>query len=281
MAASLSVVVLSATLLGLDELRVTTRINGLQNDAQQEARRSLSLIARELRNLASPTDEHPAAVEVADTGHVIFLTVGGDKPAGSENALNTRRVRYCLDTAERTVWRQEQTWTTAAAPALPSTAACPEPETTGGWGAGRVAAHDVVNGSRAVFAYNAAALDSITEIRATLFVDVNPGERPRETELETGVFLRNQNRRPTASFTATVSGSDIVLNGSASTDPEGRALKYEWLDGGVKVGTGIVNTYTPVQAGNHTMSLRVLDPAELSDTAPEQVVCVVGEASPC
>lgn len=272
--------VTGATLTTLSSFETTTRANGIQNDAQQEARRATTELAAELRNLASPTDELPQAVERAGAGDLVFLSVGSKKPDGSLNAENTRRVRYCLDAAQGRLWRQQQTWTTATAPALPVDTACPAPTSTG-WGAGEVAAAQVRNGARPVFAYNSTEPTAITEIRTTLHVDADPNADPREATVETGVFLRNQNRSPTSSFTATVSGPQVLLNGSDSSDPEGKALAYEWYDAGALVGEGIVLTYSPSQPGTHTVQLKVKDPAGLSSTAPAQTVCIVSEATPC
>ena len=87
-----------------------------------------------------------------------------------------------------------------------------------------------------------------------------------------GVFLRNQNRRPQASFSATTTAQGIVLNGSASLDPEGQPPRYQWYDNGTLVGTGITFTYAAA-AGTHSIVLRVLDPADLSDDSdPQEVI---------
>ena len=61
-----------------------------------------------------------------------------------------------------------------------------------------------MNGTRPIFTYNAVGLQDITEVSATLFVDVNPGTTPAETQLGTSVYLRNQNRAPTALFSVEV-----------------------------------------------------------------------------
>jgi hypothetical protein len=113
-------------------------------------------------------------------------------------------------------------------------------------------------------------------------VDVNPGKRPAETSLVTTVFLRNQNRAPTARFSAVPSGTSIVLNGSDSSDPEERALYYEWWKAGspdVKIGDGIVYIYA-APPGDNTIYLLVKDQADLSNQAPDQTVCIPG-APPC
>lgn len=280
---TLLVVVGGAVLGTLSEFGLTTSRANAQNDAQQEARRALGTLAQELRNLASPTNELPLAVEQAEPDDLVFLTVGAQRPEGSGNERNTVRVRYCLDAASATVWRQEQTWTDAASPPLPSTAACPASTGAGGWDTATAAAISVRNGARPLFAYNATVLSDITEIHTTLFVDTDPLRGPGETQHETTVFLRNQNRGPTARFTAATSGSSILLNGSDSTDPEGKALEYWWYDSSLPnpVGEGIVLTYTPDAPGVREIRLKVRDPAGLENEAPPQEVCVPGGEETC
>lgn len=279
--ASMMAGVAGAALTALAEFDDTTKDKTRQNEAQQEARRAIDQLQGELRNLASPTDELPQAVERATATDLVFQSIGKAKPPGSLNERNAQRVRYCLDDEGGRVWRQQQTWTTAAPPALPGGTACPVAPTTDGWSAGTVVAHKVVNGGRALFSYNATALDEVTEIGAQLYVDADPARRPYEVVLRSGAFLRNQNRRPSASFSATVSGSQIVLNGSGSSDPEGKSLTYEWYDGSTLVGEGIVLNYAPPSPGQRAVQLTVRDPAGLSHAAPAQTVCVPGPETPC
>lgn len=280
-AATMMVGVSGAALTTLTEFGNTTRLGDQQNDAQQEARRALGALSQELRNLASPTNELPEAVQRATASDLIFQSVGRVRPDGSLNTRNTIRVRYCLDVSAAVVRRYEQSWTSDPAPDLPPTTDCTA--AAAGWTSSSVAASLVSNGGRALFTYNAAALVDITEVHVTLYVDADPAERPAEIAHETTVFLRNQNRGPTASFTAAPSGSQILLNGSESEDPEGKALEFFWYDNGAAepVGEGIVFTYSPSQAGNHSITLKVRDPAGLESTAAAQQVCIVGEQTPC
>jgi prepilin-type N-terminal cleavage/methylation domain-containing protein len=275
-------VVMGATLTAFAQFEQTTGTNQRQNESQDRVRVGLATVTRELRNLASPTDEQPDAIERNTAQDLIFQSV---------SSTVERRVRYCLDTAGRRLWRQLDV---APFGALPSTAC---PDTAGAWGTARVVAEDVVNGARPVFGYNVEDPKGITEISSTLWVDVNPGTKPLETSLQTSVFLRNQNRRPFASFTATVSGQSIILNGSESSDPEGRSLQFYWYDEDVDapsidrcpglpedlpevgcVGSNVVSTYTPEVAGDHHIYLLVMDPAGLTHRAPgattTEAVCV-------
>ncbi len=293
----LMIVVMGATLAALTSVEGTSATNVRQNENQDQVRRAVDTLSRELRNLASPTDELPHAVGRATASDIIFQSVARTKPAGSANPRNTQRVRYCLDADARRLWRQEQRWTGATAPEMPTAAECPAAPAPGGWDNKAVVAENVVNGGRPVFAYNATQLNSITEIRASLFADATPGRSPGEVELETSVFLRNQNRAPIARFTAAASGLSILLNGSGSTDPEQKPLEYYWYDRDVSsnrcgqlpaevpqtgcVGEGIVFSYSPSPLGLKHVYLVVRDPAGLTHTAATQEVCVIGVLTAC
>jgi len=262
-AAVLMIVVLGATLTALTSFQRNTATNQRQNDGQDQARTTLDLMARDLRNLASPVLERPEAIDRNLAQDLIFQSEGKDVVAGSLNGRNTQRVRFCLAPDGR-LYRTIQTWTTAVIPDAPSTLDCPGT----GWTKTSVVAENVVNGTRPVFGYNATGLQDITEVSATLYVDVNPGKPPTETVLQTAVYLRNQNRKPTALFSVEVVNTSIVLNASESTDPEEKAMIYEWrID---EVGpldpvddTGILLT-RPITPGDHTIRLDVSD-GPLSD----------------
>jgi type II secretory pathway pseudopilin PulG len=276
----LSGVVLGATLTTFNQFERTTGTNQRQTEAQEQVRVGLAAVARELRNLASPTNERPHAIRYAGANDLVFQSV---------SSTVTRRVRYCLDAQERTLWRQVQLEPFSD----PSQTACPDV----GWGSQRTAIADVVNGERPVFGYNVEDPMGITEISATVWVDVNPGAAPAETSLQTSIFLRNQNRSPTAVSTAELSGASIVLNGSESSDPEGRSLRFYWYDRAASghdpcgeemppevpqdgcVATGIVATYIPPAPGSRSLYLVVADPAGLTHQAPDESVCVPGGPS--
>ena len=144
-------------------------------------------------------------------------------------------------------------------PARPTDTACPG----AGWTQTTRTATDITNGSRPVFAYqgsptpgtyseltSVATADFPTAIalRSTLYLDPDPVNPPGETSLTTRVFLRNQNRPPVATFTATASARKITLNASESDDPEGNRLLYQWFDNGVAMTdpiTGVAREPSP------------------------------------
>jgi prepilin-type N-terminal cleavage/methylation domain-containing protein len=304
-AATLSLIVLSAT-LGVVESMFRQRAHvEAQTEAETAVRLTEDRLARQLRNLASPGDlvtnipasTQPKAVDRDLPTDLIFKDVADTKPAGSLNVPNIRRVRYCLQSAgavpgtpfaasptRQVLWTQYQTWTTAAAPAMPTDTACPG----SGWTSQRMVADHVVNTSaQPLFVYSGdvglvtgttdADRANISRIVARIRVDADPTTFPAATGLTTGVMLRNQNRAPVASMYYTLSNPvtcAIELNGAASEDPESKPLQFQWYIDGVKQAETGVDVQKLVAKGTHTYSLTVTDPAGLvGSTSPETHTC--------
>jgi prepilin-type N-terminal cleavage/methylation domain-containing protein len=278
------VLILGATLSALEVFGNTSQRNRTLTEAQDKARIALDRVSRELLNATAYSTTtggatQPSAILRADPWDLIMLTVNPTSAgAGNQNALNLMRVRYCLHTPSSTLYRQWQTWTSATPPAMVAETSCPSTA----WGASNksVVATDVVNGgARRVFTYNNGdagsvsstppALEDIASVRIALWVDPNPGKAPVETQLHSGVFLRNKNRRPVADCTAAPTGNRYVsLNGSRSSDPEGSVLTFTWSDGATAVpGAGSLVNYQAPTTGSHTFTVTVKDPGGLVSTA--------------
>lgn len=298
LAASIMVIVLGASMTLLNALGDNGRLTEQHNDAQDRARVFTDRIARNLRNLASPSlfsesyYATPEAVDKAEPYDFVFRVVDEKRPTGSLNLANVKRVRYCLDTSNPSnsvLHQQEQKWTNQASsppPAIPSTAACP----AAGWTTTQRVTDALVNRidgqDRPMFVYNSSDPQRITQVRTEMYVDPTPGERPVESRLASGVTLRNQNRVPTAQadieVTSTVSHT-AVLNGSASEDPEGMPLTYQWyIDPPATLPDcaatpkpascgpeGVVVDVQLPTVGPHTIVLVVKDPAGLPATYTE------------
>ncbi|HYF24988.1 MAG TPA: hypothetical protein VD931_04545, partial [Baekduia sp.] len=263
--------VLAAVLRIFEGFAAGTAATERRNDAQQRARGAVDQITRELRSLASPGPDRPLAVDLARPYDLVFRSVDPFGPNSGANTENVRRVRYCLDDGGR-LFRQMQTWATAGTPPAPPGGACPDPGPA--WTATEGVAAGITNraGDRPLWAFDAPAEADVSFIRVTVHVNRPGGRAAEERTLATGVFLRNQNRVPAASFTATPTGSrHVLLNGTLSTDPEARPLTYEWYDGGVRVGTGITFDYLAPATGPRTLVLRVSDPGGLRADAAQEV----------
>ena len=269
----ISSVVLAAALITFELFNTTSSRNQSLAESQDRTRAAAGQLARQLRNLASPTPEQPQAVEKAQAYDLVFQSVGPGTPS-SGNPANVRRVRYCLDApalGEGTLWLQSQTWTTPVPPALPSTSTCPDP----GWATQRELVTRVTNRvdgeTRPLFQFNSGTLAQISAVIAQLWTQT-AGPEPVEGLLRTQVFLRNQNRPPQANFDPRPTGLlHVLLNASASSDPEGESLVYQWYDGSTYVGAGVVFDLKVSAPGTRSITLKAFDPAGLKSETTRTV----------
>jgi prepilin-type N-terminal cleavage/methylation domain-containing protein len=251
---SLALVILGATLTSFTNYYRSQKTNQVLNDTAQEARNSMDLAARQLRNLANQDpSQQTTTIARALPFDLVFQTSDPSR----------KWVRYCLDTSATAgqpssasrgmLWESETA--TATAPTAGMMGSCPGT----GWVSRRIVADFATNrmGGRdfPVFTYSCAAsapvgcpasatdYTRITNIGAQLYIDTTPNKGAAELRVVSSIFLRNQNEAPVADFTSTSAGTrTVILNGSGSTDPEGRTLAYDWF-----LGNGAI-TLTPEEA---------------------------------
>lgn len=275
---TIMIVVISATLFAFERFNVTSSRNLDQNDAQAQARNALDLMAKQLRNHAAPAPDQPLGIDKVGSYDLVFQTVDTAKPAGSLNSRNVRRVRYCFDDSvpgNGKIWTQSQTWTSAATPAVPSTASCPDPA----WSSQQVIASRLTNKyngqTRPVWVPNSADVKHVSSIRTELFADMDPARLPKEQALDTTIYFRNENQAPDATFTYFVSpNGTIVLNATGSSDPEGGRLTYDWYDGNTSAGHGLTTSYDP-GPGTYTITLTVSDETGLSESVSQSITVAI------
>ena len=286
LAMTLMLVVTSATLAVFTTMERKSRDNQRMADQERQTRVATDILAKRLRNLASPASGGPApqALEVAKQDELMFRTVDATPASVAANPENLERYRYCLDTSGR-LWvaRQPATAFTMTPPAVSGCG------TTDGFpGTHTVAAQNVVNavGNRPVFRYQVSPLpgtyseqSSVAQadfpndiaVRTELFVDEDVNKAPRETTITTRVFLRNQNRPPSAKMTATYSDSELVtLNASDSLDPENNPLYFRFLDGTTVAQDWSQQATLPFRAtttGSHSFTVIVRDIGGLQTTS--------------
>jgi type II secretory pathway pseudopilin PulG len=236
----ISIVVLGATLTAFTGLVRGNSENERQHDEIEHTRLAMEHTARQLRNLANPTATSTSTIKTADDYDFIFQTSDPTRTW----------VRYCLQTSggggvNPSRGRLWEMTSTAGSVSGGMQGPCPG---SGGWSGQHVVADYVTNRiggvDRNVFTFRCAAgapascpassadFPKITNVGIDLFTDIDPTRRPTEKRLSSAVYLRNQNEVPTASFTVRpVSSRRVLLNGSASADPEGRTLQFFWFKG--------------------------------------------------
>lgn len=292
-AMTLFLIVLGATLNLFSTSERINRDTQTREDAMDRARVTVDLLSRQLRNMASPTPDQPQSIDRATATDVIFQTVDPIGPNAGTNTANVKRVRYCLDGSGQLLV-QNQRWT-GAVPVVPANGGTATTAGTcpgSGWDDQKVVADNVtnyVNGqTRPVFTFNPSSpLTAITQVHADVWIDLDATRPPLETSLSSGVFLRNQNRQPTAALTYTSSVQGIYLNGSSSQDPEGDPLLYCWYDtslatvsasaaapcdGGPFLGAGVTILDVVAVGASRNVYLIVKDPALLSNQSATTLV---------
>lgn len=276
-------IVLSATYGAFDVFGRNIRQSQGRTEATDRARTATDTMARQMRNLATPTALQPNAVALASAYDMVFEAVAPTGPAPAGNKQNIEFVRYCLDGTGRRLWAMELPPASITASTVPpsSSGGCP----SSGWSNTRVIAQDVVNRygglDRPVFSFDSMTPNEIRRVRVDLFVDTDPGKGSAEQQVSSGVNLRNQDRPPTAVFTPTLAGGGVVvLDGSASTDPDNDPLTYCWYDtyasgsvgvcGAHSVGDSAYFRYRTTAGTPHTITLTVTDPSGLPSTSAPQ-----------
>ena len=265
--ASLMLVVMFATLTAMDGLlKVNSRTTKLI-DTVDTTRNAMSRLTRDLRDATASTPTATGGESVitrADPQDLVMRRINPFATGAAGNVTGAQTVRWCLQAANGTLYRQ-----VAEGVAAPG-AACPH--NGAGWTT-TVQGQDVSNGPRAVFTYDNTILTDITSVKTFLAIDRNPLKAPNETTLESGVFLRNQNRKPIAAFSYVVlGGRSIQLNAQASRDPEGGMLTYKWVDNGQELPyTGAVASYVAPQTGPRQITLSVQDVDKLTASISQMV----------
>jgi prepilin-type N-terminal cleavage/methylation domain-containing protein len=302
-AMAITTVVFGTTLSVLDVFQSNNRFDQLRNENQDTARTTLDRLSRQLRNIVARTTSAgtvPGALEKAEPYEVVFETIDTTKAASEGNNVDAMRVRYCLDDSNdenEILWEQVSRWTgTEKEPALPTSTSCPDRTNEGtskpDWNTSTQVVQHVTNRNggqgnpenkaeqgRWLFTYSAKETPEILSVEANLFLNINPKQtRPGESQLTSGISLRNANRVPVAEFTPTEEGnSQVHLNASASYDPDGLSLTYQWWENGLEIPTTSQQYVTKLPTSQlkvgskHVFKLKVTNPGGLSATAEETV----------
>ena len=240
---TLALVVLAATLVTFTTLSTAAHDNNVRLETTEEARDALDAQAHQLRNLAKRLN-NTAVLDTVAPYDLIFQT----------SDPNRTWVRYCLDTvhapattSQARLWTQERALVSAAASPVSAAMRSDCPSASTEWTSTRVVAEHLTNRrnglDRPLFGYRCtsgttctsspATYDQVINVSALTLVDTDGDRAVPELRVASGIYLRNQNQAPIASFVATPASASktLVLNASASTDFEGRTLNYFWFVG--------------------------------------------------
>ena len=109
--------------------------------------------------------------------------------------------------------------------------------------------------------------------------DVRIYRRPLSAADISALIAMRTNAAPVASFTASATTGtaplDVDFDASASSDPEGGSLQYDWEFGDGATGSGVTTSHTYTTAGNHNVLLTVTD--DHDNIATHSVTINVGE----
>ena len=89
--------VFGATLTVLEVFQSDARSDQLRNENQDNARNAVDRLARQLRNVVSPSTEKAGALLQAQPYEVAFQTIDSSKAPVGKNVSGAMLVRYCLD----------------------------------------------------------------------------------------------------------------------------------------------------------------------------------------
>lgn len=282
---TMTVVVFGTVLSVLGVFQSSASTIQLRNENQDTVRTTLDRLSRQLRDVVARTTSKgriPGALEQAEPYGITFETVDTTTSSSEANKLDAMRVRYCLDDSnpeDEVLWEEVMRWKTAEPPAVPSSTACPDDSSTD-WESRTQAVSHITNlippKERPLFTYSAQETPQILSVDVDMFLNLEPHQkRPGETELTTGISLRNANRTPIAEFIATEEGNGTVrLNASASYDPDGLSLKYRWWLNGQDLLT-TAQQYVTKQAfaagTTQTFKLEVTNPGGLFATTEKKL----------
>jgi type II secretory pathway pseudopilin PulG len=241
LASTLALLIFGATLTAWTSIYRSNRVAENQQDNTEAARIAIDRAARQLRNLANQTQTGVNTIDKASGYDFIFQT---SDPAKTW-------VRYCAQTSggstsinDATLWVHESKSTLAA---VNSGMRSGCPSTASEWETKQAVAEHITNQAsgvdRPIFRFECAVTAAagcpassteypkIVNVGLSLWVDADRTDRASELNVTSSVFLRNQNESPMAVANGSrYATKQLLLNGSGSSDPEGRTLEYFWFE---------------------------------------------------
>jgi type II secretory pathway pseudopilin PulG len=279
----------STLLTGVASLNGTTT---RQIQAQDDARRAVDHLTTQLRNATGPPTGtpiySPASGSAVGTTDVVFY-VPTPGASTTNNPRGLQWVRYCLDysnTSNEKLYMQTNAYVSTS-PSPPSTASCP----SGSWTTSQLVVSNIT-GMEATASPSTAGCTSLStpayfrcpflpgvtggvtrDMRTKLVIK---GDSARSnTTITSSLTFRNVKIPPTASMSCRVQNKHIICDASASADPDGQSISYQWKRTGDATWETGQSTYLfdsgALSSGNYTVTLRVTDSDGLYTDATQAV----------
>ncbi len=243
-----------------------------QTQAQDTARSTIERVTSQLRNAMSTGSTGAQPIQSVSDFDLVFLAPANGVTASASNPRGLAYHRYCLGNANNkgeVLWHQLATYHSTAQPTAPATSKCPDIA----WPNKIRAAEHLTNRSAPVVPLFIPTTVSgeVTHVAVKARVDWNPDDRPPATELRSEASFRNLNRGPTARVTCTgLANGHAICDASASSDPDGHALRYAWqMNGSTLTGqTTYRLDYSPLPPGaTRTFTVTVTDSGGATSSA--------------
>ena len=260
-------------------LRVNTKTEDQQR-AQDAARSTVERLATHVRNAMTNGSSNAVINSNSSAFELIFVTALPGTTTSTTNPRGLTHIRYCLENRgsvkDDRLFFQTHPYSTNS-PAPPASLTCPD----NAWSTKQIFSDHYVNrsepGTPALFTYrtDSATPPNITHVSIRPILDWAPNRDPKSIGLTSTVNLRNLNRVPTAALSCSgLANGHAVCDGSASTDPDGEGLSYDWkLNGATLAGesTSRLDKYPLVSKTSYTITLTVTDAGGLSSSISKPV----------
>jgi Tfp pilus assembly protein PilV len=227
-----SIVLGAATTLltGVASLNGTT---DRQNTAADTTRTAMENMATQMRNAAEPPGASRPFYALGTT--MVQFYAPNSSVSTANNPRGLQWVQYCLDYSNRAnekLWLQTNPYDSVSNSTPPGGSTCPN----AGWATQELVASNIVNqacggapcnpANTPVFTQKIDAQGAITDVLVRLLVQGDSAHGP--TTLTTSIDARNRKASPNATVTCTSQNGHAICDASASTDPDGEALSYQW-----------------------------------------------------
>lgn len=292
--------VVSSVILGSATMIIgnVASLNGTTNrqtQAEETARQAIDSLSTQLRNAIGPPGKtpiyFPASGSSGGSSELVYYIPGGT-PNVATNPRGLQWIRYCLDAttlSNETLWQQTAPYdNTQAGP--PSRTTCPSAT----WSTQSKVATNVVDQEcgTTLFTQNTDSGGVIHDIQVRLLVRVAAGNCTRQqgqrgdqfpTSITSSLDFRNAKSGPVAAINCSVQNKHAVCDASASSDPDGEALSFQWKylccspsfsggDTGWESGqTSYLFDKGPLTSGIYQLWVQVTDSSGLSNSASRNV----------